>query len=106
MPVTLMRYRAAGSISETGCASLTSVTIGNGVTRIGEWAFEVGDGLLEDVAEDVHVNDRADGGIVVQGCTFPPRPISVLIRPIAFCQPAVMNLAKTQRPAYLEASHV
>ena len=25
-------------------------------------AFEVGDGLLEDVAEDVHVYDRADGG--------------------------------------------
>jgi hypothetical protein len=25
-------------------------------------AFEVGDGLLEDVAQDVHVNDRADGG--------------------------------------------
>jgi hypothetical protein len=24
--------------------------------------FEVGDGLLEDVAEDVHVYDRADGG--------------------------------------------
>jgi hypothetical protein len=24
--------------------------------------LEVGDGLLEDVAEDVHVNHRADGG--------------------------------------------
>jgi hypothetical protein len=41
-------------------------------------AFEVGDGLLEDVAEDVHVNDRADFGFLVRVGHFARGPLVVV----------------------------
>jgi hypothetical protein len=49
------------------CTTLGGQECPRSVTRFQALAqpFKVGDGLLENVAEDIDVNDRADGGALV-----------------------------------------
>ena len=60
-------------------------------------AFEVGDGLLEDVAEDVHVNDRADFGVLVPFGHFARGAVIVIAEVLEMGADLVRHLEGVQR---------
>ena len=59
--------------------------------------FEVSDGLLEDVAEDVHVNDRADFGVLVRVGDFARGAVIVIAEVLEMSADFVRHLEGVQR---------
>jgi hypothetical protein len=59
--------------------------------------FEVGDGLLENVAEDVHVNDRPDFGVLVRVGHFARGPVIVIAEVLEMGADLVRHLEGVQR---------
>ncbi len=59
--------------------------------------FEVSDGLLEDVAEDVHVNGRADFGVLVRVGHFARGPVVVIAEVFEIGADFVRHLEGVQR---------